>query len=151
MLLNLIQQPSGALLSSAYRVIKIVKMASLIRIRNCYEKFRYLNVLKLNYGNVGKQSSCLIHTTAPKSGIFLQCCMLNFILLHFLNTFPLVVEINMPSLSPTMADGTIVGWQKKEGDTINPGDVLCEIQTDKAVMAFETEEEGTLAKIYASL
>lgn len=57
----------------------------------------------------------------------------------------------MPSLSPTMADGTIVGWQKKEGDTINPGDVLCEIQTDKAVMAFETEEEGTLAKIYASL
>jgi|ERR1712136_160073 len=110
----------------AYRVIKIVKMASLIRIRNCYEKFRYLNVLKLNYGNVGKQSSCLIHTTAPKS----------------------VVEINMPSLSPTMADGTIVGWQKKEGDTINPGDVLCEIQTDKAVMAFETEEEGTLAKIY---
>lgn len=54
----------------------------------------------------------------------------------------------MPSLSPTMADGTIIGWQKKVGESINPGDVLCEIQTDKAVMSFETEEEGTLAKIY---
>lgn len=53
----------------------------------------------------------------------------------------------MPSLSPTMTEGTIVKWCKKEGDTISPGDVLCEIQTDKAVMSFETEEEGILAKI----
>ena len=53
----------------------------------------------------------------------------------------------MPSLSPTMAEGTIVKWYKKEGDTIAPGDVLCDIQTDKAVMAFEMEEEGILAKI----
>jgi pyruvate/2-oxoglutarate dehydrogenase complex dihydrolipoamide acyltransferase (E2) component len=56
-------------------------------------------------------------------------------------------SINMPSLSPTMTEGNIVKWLKKEGDTITPGDVLCEIQTDKAVMAFETEEEGILAKI----
>lgn len=56
-------------------------------------------------------------------------------------------EINMPSLSPTMTEGNIVKWLKKEGDTISAGDVLCEIQTDKAVMAFETEEEGVLAKI----
>ncbi|KAL1461447.1 hypothetical protein WDU94_013346 [Cyamophila willieti] len=56
-------------------------------------------------------------------------------------------EINMPSLSPTMTEGTIVKWLKKEGDAVSPGDVLCEIQTDKAVMAFETEEEGILAKI----
>ena len=53
----------------------------------------------------------------------------------------------MPSLSPTMESGTIVNWHKKEGDTVNPGDVLCEIQTDKAVMAFENEEEGIMAKI----
>lgn len=53
----------------------------------------------------------------------------------------------MPSLSPTMTSGVIVNWNKKPGDVINPGDVLCEIQTDKAVMAFELEEEGTLAKI----
>ncbi|KAK3925411.1 Dihydrolipoyllysine-residue acetyltransferase component 1 of pyruvate dehydrogenase complex, mitochondrial [Frankliniella fusca] len=55
--------------------------------------------------------------------------------------------INMPSLSPTMTEGTIVKWLKKEGDTVAPGDVLCEIQTDKAVMSFEVEEEGILAKI----
>lgn len=56
-------------------------------------------------------------------------------------------EINMPSLSPTMTEGNIVKWLKKEGDKISAGDVLCEIQTDKAVMSFETEEEGVLAKI----
>lgn len=53
----------------------------------------------------------------------------------------------MPSLSPTMTEGNIVKWLKKEGDKISAGDVLCEIQTDKAIMAFETEEEGVLAKI----
>jgi pyruvate/2-oxoglutarate dehydrogenase complex dihydrolipoamide acyltransferase (E2) component len=47
-----------------------------------------------------------------------------------------------------MTSGTILNWHKKEGETVSPGDVLCEIQTDKAVMAFETEEEGVLAKIY---
>lgn len=53
----------------------------------------------------------------------------------------------MPSLSPTMTEGNIVKWHKKEGDKVVPGDVLMEIQTDKAVMSFEIEEEGTLAKI----
>uniref|UniRef100_T1JE26 Dihydrolipoamide acetyltransferase component of pyruvate dehydrogenase complex n=1 Tax=Strigamia maritima TaxID=126957 RepID=T1JE26_STRMM len=57
------------------------------------------------------------------------------------------IPINMPALSPTMTEGTIVKWLKKEGDQITPGDALCDIQTDKAVMAMETEEEGTLAKI----
>jgi pyruvate/2-oxoglutarate dehydrogenase complex dihydrolipoamide acyltransferase (E2) component len=56
-------------------------------------------------------------------------------------------ELKMPSLSPTMSEGTIVRWLKKEGDPIAPGDVLCDIQTDKAVVSFETEEEGILAKI----
>lgn len=56
-------------------------------------------------------------------------------------------EIFMPSLSPTMESGTIVKWIKKEGDPIQPGDALADIQTDKAVMTFETEEESVLAKI----
>lgn len=60
-------------------------------------------------------------------------------------------EIKMPSLSPTMTEGVIVKWLKKEGDAIAAGDVLCEIQTDKAVMSFETEEEGILAKILVRL
>lgn len=60
------------------------------------------------------------------------------------------LEVNMPSLSPTMSEGTIIKWHKKPGDKISPGDVLCDIQTDKAVMSFETEEEGILAKILVS-
>jgi len=57
------------------------------------------------------------------------------------------VVIKMPALSPTMSTGTIVKWLKKEGDQVTAGDVLCEIQTDKAVVAMELDEEGTLARI----
>ncbi len=46
-----------------------------------------------------------------------------------------------------MEMGTIVSWQKKEGDRLSEGDLLCEIETDKATMGFETPEEGYLAKI----
>ncbi|CAF0724724.1 unnamed protein product [Adineta steineri] len=55
--------------------------------------------------------------------------------------------LNMPSLSPTMSEGTIIRWLKKEGEEVNPGDALCEIQTDKATMTLDTEDEGILAKI----
>ena len=55
--------------------------------------------------------------------------------------------VNMPSLSPTMTEGTIVKWYKKEGDTIGAGDLLCDIQTDKAVVSMESDDEGILAKI----
>ena len=53
----------------------------------------------------------------------------------------------MPALSPTMTSGTIVKWLKKEGDEISPGDALADIQTDKAVMTFEMDEDAILAKI----
>ena len=53
----------------------------------------------------------------------------------------------MPALSPTMASGNIGTWQKKVGDTLAPGEVLVEIETDKAQMDFEFQEEGVLAKI----
>lgn len=53
----------------------------------------------------------------------------------------------MPVLSPTMTEGTIVKWHKKEGDQIQPGDMICEVQTDKAVVGMELEEECILAKI----
>lgn len=53
----------------------------------------------------------------------------------------------MPALSPTMQSGNIGTWQKKAGDSLAPGDVLVEIETDKAQMDFEFQEEGTLAKI----
>lgn len=53
----------------------------------------------------------------------------------------------MPSLSPTMEKGTIVKWFKKEGDKIEAGDAVADIQTDKAVVTLELEDESILAKI----
>ncbi|CAM6105190.1 unnamed protein product [Calypogeia fissa] len=60
---------------------------------------------------------------------------------------PLHQEIGMPSLSPTMTQGNIASWKKKEGDQVAAGDVLCEIETDKATLEMESMEEGYLAKI----
>ena len=53
----------------------------------------------------------------------------------------------MPALSPTMTEGNLARWLKKEGDTVKAGDVLAEIETDKATMEFEAVDEGTLGKI----
>lgn len=61
--------------------------------------------------------------------------------------FPSHTVISMPALSPTMQAGNIGSWQKNVGDNLAPGDVLVEIETDKAQMDFEFQEEGTLAKI----
>jgi pyruvate dehydrogenase E2 component (dihydrolipoamide acetyltransferase) len=57
------------------------------------------------------------------------------------------IQILMPALSPTMTEGNIARWLKKEGDTIKSGDVLAEIETDKATMEVEAVDEGTLGKI----
>ncbi|KAI1612835.1 pyruvate dehydrogenase E2 component [Exophiala viscosa] len=62
-------------------------------------------------------------------------------------SFPQHTVITMPALSPTMTAGNIGVWQKKPGDTLAPGDVLVEIETDKAQMDFEFQEDGFLAKI----
>ncbi|KAG6669145.1 hypothetical protein I3843_01G214300 [Carya illinoinensis] len=56
-------------------------------------------------------------------------------------------EIGMPSLSPTMTEGNIARWLKKEGDKVSTGEVLCEVETDKATVEMECMEEGYLAKI----
>jgi len=57
------------------------------------------------------------------------------------------ITITMPALSPTMTEGTLANWQAKEGDEISSGDVLAEIETDKATMEVEAVDEGILAKI----
>ncbi|KJZ79445.1 Dihydrolipoyllysine-residue acetyltransferase component of pyruvate dehydrogenase complex [Hirsutella minnesotensis 3608] len=62
-------------------------------------------------------------------------------------SFPDHQVVKMPALSPTMQAGNIGAWQKKPGDSIAPGDVLVEIETDKAQMDFEFQEEGVIAKI----
>lgn len=63
------------------------------------------------------------------------------------SSLPPHIRVALPALSPTMESGTIVTWEKKEGDQVSEGDLLCEIETDKATMGFETPEEGYLAKI----
>jgi pyruvate dehydrogenase E2 component (dihydrolipoamide acetyltransferase) len=57
------------------------------------------------------------------------------------------INITMPALSPTMEEGNLAKWLKKEGDAIKAGDVIAEIETDKATMEVEAVDEGTLAKI----
>jgi len=57
-------------------------------------------------------------------------------------------EIQMPKLSDTMSEGTLVAWKKKKGDQVSAGEVLAEIETDKATMEWESPEDGTLADIY---
>ncbi|MCA8909061.1 MAG: pyruvate dehydrogenase complex E1 component subunit beta, partial [Rhodospirillaceae bacterium] len=57
------------------------------------------------------------------------------------------IEVLMPALSPTMTEGTLAKWVKSEGDSVAPGDVIAEIETDKATMEVEAVDEGTLAKI----
>jgi pyruvate dehydrogenase E2 component (dihydrolipoamide acetyltransferase) len=57
------------------------------------------------------------------------------------------IELKMPALSPTMEEGTLAKWLVKEGDEVKSGDILAEIETDKATMEFEAVDEGTIAQI----
>merc|ERR1719264_862639 len=64
------------------------------------------------------------------------------------SSHPPHVKVTLPALSPTMEMGSIVTREKKEGDKVSEGDLLCEIETDEATMGFETPEEGYLAKVF---
>ncbi|MFP5454497.1 MAG: biotin/lipoyl-containing protein, partial [Alphaproteobacteria bacterium] len=59
----------------------------------------------------------------------------------------MAVDLKMPALSPTMEEGTLAKWMVKEGDVVKSGDILAEIETDKATMEFEAVDEGTVAEI----
>jgi pyruvate dehydrogenase E2 component (dihydrolipoyllysine-residue acetyltransferase) len=61
---------------------------------------------------------------------------------------PTMPEIQMPKLSDTMTEGTLIAWKKKKGDKVSAGDVIAEIETDKATMEWESPEDGTLTEIY---
>jgi len=66
---------------------------------------------------------------------------------RFFGALPEHKVLNLPNLSPTMTKGTITKWYKKEGDSFNAGDVLCDVETDKATVGFEMVDAGVLAKI----
>src|SRR6187399_1742627 len=57
------------------------------------------------------------------------------------------IAIQMPALSPTMEEGTLAKWLVKVGDTVSAGDIMAEIETDKATMEFEAVDEGVIAEI----
>ena len=59
----------------------------------------------------------------------------------------MATEIPMPALSPTMEEGTLAKWLVKEGDSVSAGDILAEIETDKATMEFEAVDEGIVGKL----
>ena len=59
----------------------------------------------------------------------------------------MAIELKMPALSPTMEKGTLAKWLVKEGDNVKPGDLIAEIETDKATMEFEAVDEGTVSEI----
>ena len=59
----------------------------------------------------------------------------------------MALDIKMPALSPTMEEGTLAKWLVKVGDTVSSGDVMAEIETDKATMEFEAVDEGVIAEI----
>jgi pyruvate dehydrogenase E1 component beta subunit len=60
----------------------------------------------------------------------------------------MAIELKMPALSPTMEEGTLARWLVKEGDSVKSGDILAEIETDKATMEFEAVDEGVITSIY---
>ncbi|XP_054032120.1 dihydrolipoyllysine-residue acetyltransferase component of pyruvate dehydrogenase complex, mitochondrial [Dryobates pubescens] len=63
------------------------------------------------------------------------------------SSYPPHMQVTLPALSPTMTMGTVQRWEKKVGEKLNEGDLLAEIETDKATIGFEVQEEGYLAKI----
>jgi pyruvate dehydrogenase E2 component (dihydrolipoamide acetyltransferase) len=84
-------------------------------------------------------------STLTSNAKHLNCWSYNFVRAY--SSLPQHIRVALPALSPTMEQGTIISWEKKEGDKLNEGDLLAEIETDKATMGFETPEEGYLAKI----
>nr|1Y8N_B Chain B, Dihydrolipoyllysine-residue acetyltransferase component of pyruvate dehydrogenase complex [Homo sapiens]1Y8O_B Chain B, Dihydrolipoyllysine-residue acetyltransferase component of pyruvate dehydrogenase complex [Homo sapiens]1Y8P_B Chain B, Dihydrolipoyllysine-residue acetyltransferase component of pyruvate dehydrogenase complex [Homo sapiens]2PNR_C Chain C, Dihydrolipoyllysine-residue acetyltransferase component of pyruvate dehydrogenase complex [Homo sapiens]2PNR_G Chain G, Dihydro len=63
------------------------------------------------------------------------------------SSYPPHMQVLLPALSPTMTMGTVQRWEKKVGEKLSEGDLLAEIETDKATIGFEVQEEGYLAKI----
>ena len=72
---------------------------------------------------------------------------MSFIPMCWWDNIEMAVDLKMPALSPTMEEGTLAKWLVREGDSVKSGDILAEIETDKATMEFEAIDEGTIAQI----
>lgn len=89
--------------------------------------------------SVAQQASVRYFSRSPFMGLVAQR--------GFSSQLPPHQKLEMPNLSPTMEKGNIAKWLKKEGDSIKPGDILAQIETDKATVDFEMQEEGYIAKL----
>lgn len=125
MLRTIVVRNERLLQSSVRRINKLNAVRCLST--QCFQKF--------NNRNISQPSSKLLQQ--PWKVAFYRCYA----------DLPDHIKVLLPALSPTMETGTIVSWEKKEGDKLSEGDLLAEIETDKATMGFETPEEGYLAKI----
>lgn len=93
----------------------------------------------LSYRNGGGKFTSKISSFLPKNGTLLQRCLFS--------SYPPHTLYPMPALSPTMETGTISSWKIGAGQSFAAGDVLCEIETDKATIDFEAQDDGIIAKI----
>ncbi|XP_047940128.1 dihydrolipoyllysine-residue acetyltransferase component 2 of pyruvate dehydrogenase complex, mitochondrial-like [Salvia hispanica] len=105
-----------------------------------------ISTVRMEKGNI-LRTAIKGHSPATTS-VYKKSQQRNFIRYYSTDSgLPPHQEIGMPSLSPTMTEGNIAKWMKKEGEKLAPGDVLCEVETDKASVEMECMEEGYLAKI----
>ncbi|XP_072447948.1 pyruvate dehydrogenase protein X component, mitochondrial isoform X2 [Chiloscyllium punctatum] len=96
-------------------------------------------------GSLGVLRAALTPRSLPLAAAQLGRCRYVGSSRRLLGVAPL--KVLMPALSPTMEKGNLVKWLKKEGETVNVGDALCEIETDKAVVTLDSSDDGVLAKI----
>ncbi|GBG86486.1 hypothetical protein CBR_g41480 [Chara braunii] len=108
--------------------------------------FAYSLLNSATSSKAGLASSCRFTSTEVSRAIAREKLLAPFGV-RFYADYPEHIKLAMPALSPTMEMGNIVSWKKKEGDEVAAGDVLCEIETDKATLDNESQEDGYVAKI----
>eukprot|EP00531_Pseudo-nitzschia_arenysensis_P003918 CAMPEP_0116157404 /NCGR_PEP_ID=MMETSP0329-20121206/23326_1 /TAXON_ID=697910 /ORGANISM="Pseudo-nitzschia arenysensis, Strain B593" /LENGTH=484 /DNA_ID=CAMNT_0003654509 /DNA_START=126 /DNA_END=1577 /DNA_ORIENTATION=+ len=93
----------------------------------------------LGHQSASAVSNHLIHQSKPATA--------STVFRAWFSSYPSHEVVGLPALSPTMETGTIASWNMDEGDTFGPGDVICSVETDKATVDFEAQDDGVVAKI----
>jgi len=119
---------------------------SLSRFASSQIQRRAAKISSVSSSFIARKSSTYTRPTF-RQGLLLRRSEEAFLCSRGFADYPSHIKVALPALSPTMEMGTIVSWEKKVGDQVSEGDLLCEIETDKATMGFETPEEGYLAKV----
>ncbi|KYR01298.1 dihydrolipoamide acetyltransferase [Tieghemostelium lacteum] len=137
--------------SNSLRVIKQItslESKNVTPLINSVRSFSTISKQTIKNSNVSSKLNNTTMTIKSSNNINQISFTNNSVLLRFYSTKSKAKEITMPALSPTMESGNIAKWKKKEGDKIEVGQAIAEIETDKATMDFEYEEQsGYLAKI----